>query len=224
MFVKTMRAIFYLLSFLLLVSCAVPQKEFPPGQTLEGVETILIMSFQNLYAVYGDGTNVDCAVCNRRHVIEKVPPGVTEFMTKQMINLLKNERAYRFVFPEQTDKSLFNLQADKNGVVKMTELVATSAGTNTVDAILTGHLFHFKERVGTAYSVESPASVAFSLFLIRVTDGRVLWRGIFEETQQSLLENILKIGSFFKRKARWVTAREMAAEGLENLISTFPKP
>jgi len=57
-----------------------------------------------------------------------------------------------------------------------------------------------------------------------VKDGQLVWRGIFEETQQALSENILKIGAFIKRKARWITARELAAEGLENLISTFPEP
>ena len=106
----------------------------------------------------------------------------------------------------------------------MAELVASTGGTKGVDAILLGYIFNFKERVGTSYSVESPASVSFSLFLVRVKDGQIVWRGIFEETQQALSENLLKIGVFIKRKARWVTAREMAVDGLENLLLSFPKP
>ena len=221
---KTMRVFLCILSALLLISCATSQKEFSSGKALEGVETILVIPFQNLYEVYGDMVHIDCTFCNRRHVVAEMPEGTAEFMTDHLKNLLMNDRAYRFVFPEQTDDSQIMLQADKNGVVRMNQLVATVGDTDTVDAILAGYLFHFKERVGTRYSVDSPASVSFSLFLTRVSDGRIVWRGVFEETQQALSENLLKLGVFIKRKARWVTARKLAAEGLENMMLTFPKP
>jgi len=212
------------MSVLVLVSCAAPQKEFPPGKALEGVETILVMPFQNLYAVYGDKIAVDCVACNRRHVIREVPEGTAEFMTEHLIKLLMIDKDFRFVFHDRTEEMPTYLQVDKNGAVRMAELVASTGGTNGVDAILLGYIFNFKERVGTSYSVESPASVSFSLFLVRVKDGQIVWRGIFEETQQALSENLLKIGAFIKRKARWITAREMAVDGLENLLLSFPKP
>ena len=213
-----------LLSLFVLVSCAAPHKEFSPDETLEGVETILMIPFQNLYAAYGGKIHVDCSFCNRRHVVADIPEGAAEFMTEHLKSLLMNDMRYRFVFPDQMDEMLPRLPADQHGVVRMSELVATFEDTHEADAILMGYLFHFKERVGTRYSVESPASVSFSLFLVRTADGRVAWLGVFEETQQSLSENILKLGTFIKRKARWITAREMAAEGLENLISTLPEP
>jgi hypothetical protein len=219
-----MRAVFSIMGLFVLVSCAAPQKEFSPDKTFEGVETILIMPFQNLHAIYGGKIHLDCTFCNRRHVVSNVPEGTAEFMTEYLKNLLMNDTSYRFVLPDQTEEMLPNLQADQNGVVRMADLVAAFGNANDVDAILVGYLFQFKERVGTSYSVESPASVSFSLFLVRAADGQIVWRGVFEETQQALSENILKIGAFIKRKARWITAREMAVEGLEYLISTFPKP
>ena len=219
-----MRAAFFIVGFFILVSCAVPQKTFLPDKTLEGVETILIMPFQNLYAAYGGKIHVDCSFCNQRHVVTNVPEAAADFMTETLKRLLLNDGAYRFIFSDQTEEMHPNLPADQNGVVRMTELVTTIGETDAVDAILVGYLFHFKERVGTSYSVESPASVSFSLFLVRGADRRIVWRGIYEETQQSLSENILRLGIFIKRKARWITAREMAADGLENLISTLPKP
>ena len=219
-----MRAFLCILSALLFISCTGSQKEFSSGTALEGVETILVMPFQNLYEVYGDKVHVDCTFCNRRHVVAEMPDGTAEFMTDHLKNLLMNDRAYRFVFPEPAEPLSITLPADKNGVIRLNQLVATVGDTGTVDAILAGYLFHFKERVGTRYSVESPASVSFSLFLTRVSDGRIVWRGVFEETQQALSENLLKIVAFFKRKARWVTARKLAADGLENMMLTFPKP
>ncbi|MBW2514085.1 MAG: hypothetical protein JRE21_05900 [Deltaproteobacteria bacterium] len=223
-FLKKMRTVYCMLGFIFLAACAAPQKATPPEETAAGVETILVMPFQNLYVVYGDKAHIDCGVFNRRHVIGKVPDGTAEFMTQSLINLLVNDKPYRFVFPHQTDARPTHLQADQNCVEGIAELIAASGTSTAVDAILMGYLFHFKERVGKSYSVSSPASVSFGLFLARVTDGRIVWRGIYEETQQPLSENILKIGAFIKRKARWVTARELAVEGLEKLISTFPEP
>ena len=92
------------------------------------------------------------------------------------------------------------------------------------DLVLAGYLYRFKQRVGTGYAVESPASVAFSIHLINISDGRILWSGYFDETQHSLSDNLLEIGSFFKRGAKWITSEEMAVSGLEELLKTFPKP
>jgi hypothetical protein len=218
------RAAFSILGFILLVSCAEPQEKISSSKDLESVETIMVMPFQALPDAEGSRFYIDCSFCNRRHTFEEVPQGASEFMTEHLKELLINVKAYRFVFPDQADGIPSNLRADKNGIVTMTDLLELSGNANGVDAVLLGYLFRFRERVGTRYSVESPASVSFSLFLVRTADGQVVWRGTFEETQQSLSENLLKIGSFIKRKARWVTAGEMAADALEDLMSTFTKP
>jgi len=217
-------AVICILGVLILASCVASHQTFQMDNASAGVETILVLPFQNLHAEYGDSVRIDCTFCNRRHVVGEVPQGALEFMTEHLKKLLMNDSSYRFVFPEPSGEISSDMPADENGVVRMTDLVRSNRETDSEDAILTGYLFRFKERVGKRYSVESPASVAFSLFLFRVSDGQILWRGIFEETQQSLSENFLKLGTFLKRKARWVTARELAADGLENLILTLPKP
>lgn len=90
------------------------------------------------------------------------------------------------------------------------------------DAVLTGHVFCFRERVGYPLSVEKPASVAFGIYLVRTSDGFILWRGIFDRTQQSLFENLLQASSFFKGGGKWVTAEELAEIGIDELLKTFP--
>jgi hypothetical protein len=54
-----------------------------------------------------------------------------------------------------------------------------------------------------------------------VNSGRVIWSGHFDETQQALNENLFQLGKFIKRKARWVTAQEIAVSALENLFELF---
>ena len=91
------------------------------------------------------------------------------------------------------------------------------------DAILYGKLYRFRERVGSEYAAKSPASVAFSLILVRVADGKVLWRYSFDETQQALTENLFNWRFYKSEGMRWVTAEELAAYGLKQAIEELEK-
>jgi len=88
--------------------------------------------------------------------------------------------------------------------------------------LLVGFLFRFEERVGSSIGVEKPASVGFDLHLLRMRDGKIVWEGKFDETQQPLSENLLRIGAFFRRKASWLTAEDLASVGMDEMLSRFP--
>jgi hypothetical protein len=91
-----------------------------------------------------------------------------------------------------------------------------------VEAVVIGAVYHFEQRQGSGLGVQSPASAAFDAHLIRVADKKVLWSGRFDETQHSLSENLLKIGSFVKGGAQWVTVERWAELGVESILRTFP--
>jgi len=57
-----------------------------------------------------------------------------------------------------------------------------------------------------------------------VSDGKRVWDGKFDETQQSLSENLLKIGSFVRRKASWLTAEELSSVGMDEMLIRLPSP
>jgi hypothetical protein len=90
------------------------------------------------------------------------------------------------------------------------------------DFILWGVIFHFQERIGTAYGVQKPASVSFDLHLLRVKDGSLVRRDQWTKTQRSLTENLLEAESFFKGKMRWLTAEELSFLGLQEILKDFP--
>ena len=90
------------------------------------------------------------------------------------------------------------------------------------EGIVVGYLYRFRERKGESFSVEQPASVAFEIHLIRVEDGVLVWRGAFDRTQGSLMEDLLQISFFFREKGRWVTAEELAAVGMKEVLKSFP--
>jgi hypothetical protein len=89
-------------------------------------------------------------------------------------------------------------------------------------AVVIGGVYRFEQRQGSALGAESPASAAFDAHLVRVADKKVLWSGRFDETQHSLSENALKIATFVKGGAQWVTVERWVELGAESMLRTFP--
>ena len=75
--------------------------------------------------------------------------------------------------------------------------------------ILAGTVWRFRERTGTARASTSPASVAFMVYLVKVSNGRMLWKAAFDKTQRSLSENIFDARAFLKHGVRWLSAEEL---------------
>jgi len=91
-----------------------------------------------------------------------------------------------------------------------------------VDFIIIGYLFRFEDRIGSRIGVEKPASVGFDVHLLRVRDGKRVWDGRFDETQQALSENLLKMGSFVRRGAAWLKAEELSSVGMDEMLKRLP--
>jgi hypothetical protein len=86
------------------------------------------------------------------------------------------------------------------------------------DGVITGRIHRFRERVGDEWGAKSPASVAFLLELVDVRRGDVIWSARFDETQRSLSENIFAIGDIRQRGVRWLSAEQLAQEGVKKAI------
>jgi hypothetical protein len=88
--------------------------------------------------------------------------------------------------------------------------------------IVAGTVWRYRERTGTARASASPASVAFVVYIINVTDGRRLWKGTHFETQKPLSQSIFEARTFFKRGVRWLTVDELARYGIDEIVEQFP--
>jgi hypothetical protein len=75
-------------------------------------------------------------------------------------------------------------------------------------------LNRFKDRVGGQYTADEPASVSFSYRLIAIPDGTVICRGAFDETQQSVMENLFSIRTGADNAFSWLTAQQLMEQGL----------
>jgi hypothetical protein len=86
------------------------------------------------------------------------------------------------------------------------------------DAVLYGKIETYKERVGGDYAAASPASVAFTLHLLDMKTGQVIWTAHFSKSQKSLSENVFDVVAFVQNSGRWVRAHEIAAEGVDQAV------
>ncbi len=97
--------------------------------------------------------------------------------------------------------------------------VASQQGCNTV---LETTLSRYHERVGGDYGVKQPAAVTFAYKLYEVGEGRVLCHGRFDEQQQSVMENLLTLPKAQSRGLVWLTAEELARDGIKEKFDQCP--
>lgn len=206
-----------------LIACAGPETQID-RQELSGVETILVLPFYHIEDNNAAPVIIDCKLCRQRHVFEAVATDDAQFMSTKLMALLRDEGTYQYVLHEQA--GLASADINYVGLARgdFSRILAPNAIGQKIDAVLMGFIYRFRERVGKSYGIESPASVAFSLVLVNADDGQVAWHSHYKETQEALFSNLLTLGKFIKRKARWVTARELATESLEDMLSTLKKP
>ena len=74
---------------------------------------------------------------------------------------------------------------------------------------------------GSRAGVTSPAHVKVEFYLISAKHGTVANRSVYEVEQTGLADNLLNMGDFFRRKGGWVTATELADEGIRKAIKDF---
>lgn len=89
------------------------------------------------------------------------------------------------------------------------------------DMIIVPQIITMQERVGSKAGAVTAAAVNEDFYLIDARDPVTLvMRSHFAEEQKSLASDITKIGLFFKRGG-WVTAQELAAEGMDKAVEEF---
>jgi hypothetical protein len=131
-----------------------------------------------------------------------------------MAEYLAPDKRIRFISPEQQDTLLTEYNQGRAAQ-------ALSLGKKLqVDAVLLSRVNRYRERSGQNYSIDDPASVSFEYRLMLVETGQTLCAGVFDETQQSLSEDLLSFRKAFKRGGKWITVRELAKEGVEKKFGT----
>jgi len=154
---------------------------------------------------------------------EPVPPDAAQTMTGTMFERLVAKKRFSLVSSGQARGGFLSvIGSDRPGRLGVVEVLQEVGKSFDADAVLVGYIYRWHERDGSDYGVNSPASVAFALHLMRTIDGAVIWRASFDKTQRSLAENILDLSTFLSGRGRWMTVRELALLGIKDLLAELP--
>ncbi len=88
-----------------------------------------------------------------------------------------------------------------------------------VDFLLVPQIINWHQREGSRAGVTEAAHVRAEFFLLDIRNGRIFRHSAFEEKQMGLIDDISRVGSFFKRGGGWVTAEELTQEGIDKALN-----
>lgn len=164
-----------------------------------------------------------CQICKRVYSRGEILPGSQNTLTRLLQQKMEAIGTFKVLPIEKMEEALSLW--DKKQFEEMLVQSSIKLGKElNMDFIVIGIAFRFEERIGSHIGAEKPASVAFDVHFLRVRDGTEVWRGRFDETQRPLSDNLFKIGSFFRRKASWLTAEELASVGMDEILKRLPGP
>ena len=198
-----------------------PQPEYPPN---EEIRTLLVSPFKNQSLLHGEGETYRCSLCGGMFTTGRVEKDAALFVTDNIVGALGARQTITLVSNDRVETLRRQLLIE-NDQEPSEPVILTEIGRKLgADAVLTGSVYRFIQRVGSDFAADSPASIGLDFDLIDVKTGRLLWHARLDETQEYLTNNFLKIFAFFRRGGKWVTAEKLAAAGIEKVLEGSPIP
>jgi len=145
-----------------------------------------------------------------------VAEGASDSLTAELQAKMALEAGWQIVPESDVADAMQRMPPTSNADLKQN---AIDLGHKVLaDAVLYGKIETYKERVGSDYAAASPASVAFTLHLVDIKSGQVIWSARFSKSQKALTENVFDVVAFVQNSGRWVRAHEIAAEGVDQAV------
>jgi len=216
--------LFLALVALCILGCAsgLPASAPARRETLH-IQSVLVLPFKEARTLYGTDRSVRCPVCGAIFETGPIEVGADTYVTQQLVAFLKGKTPYTLI-PSGPAEGIRSEIISQDPGMSERELLVEMGKRLQADAVMSGMIYRFRQRIGTSFSVDTPASVALGVHLIRVADSRLIWTGIFDETQHSLSENLLQLRTFVRRGGGWLTAQQLATFGLHEILATLPLP
>lgn len=212
-------AVLALAASLMAAGCASTPEPVPVTKRPCPTSILALAPFQAAKQVEtGDG--VICPITGEIHAGYVVSGRALTAMNAELPPVVESFFSCRVVPP---DALVTRLPVQPATVGRSIRQALADAGSQTgAEAVLAGSLFRYRERKGGNIGVEKAASVYFGMYLIDVRTAKVVWQGFFNETQASLSENVLNMGTFLKRGGKWLTVAELGRGGLYQVIQQMP--
>jgi hypothetical protein len=210
----------FLVGFILILLLVLPVSVQSAEKDGLVIKRLAVISFQPLLPEEGS-TMVVCPLCSGGYSSGKIEKGAEKAVQEGFIDKLRDFKEVQIIPPEKV-MAVYNRVAAEKLKQPLLAVLKKVGAELKADVIAVGYVYRYTERVGYDYSAERPASVAFEIRLLNVKDGSTIWRGVFDKTQKSLMENVFQASSFFKGGAKWLTASQLAKQGIDEIFKTFP--
>lgn len=192
---------------ILLVSCSSkPASVSEPPQLVDSISRIAVLPVRTLAE---EGSQLSVAGT------AELKSGALYSDTILREELAGNPKAV-LVYPADLDR----VTAGVTGGLAAT--IASLGSDLGCDAVLLTTIRRYKQRMGGEYAVDAPASASFQMRLVETATQRVIWVADFNETQESLLSNILSFGKAQSRGFKWITVEDLTAQGLRERLAECP--
>ncbi len=204
--------------FVVFIPCTLLAQEStkPVNKT---VTRLAVIPFQAVTSPDTSST-VRCPICSSVNSSGSIVKGAERILEEIFTDKLRNLKDVEIIPSARVAGVYQRISADFLKKPLM-QIILEVGNELHADVLAVGYVYRYRERVGYDYSAERPASVTFEIHLISAKDGSTLWRGIFDKTQKSLMEDVFQVSSFLKGGAKWLTARELTKLGIDEVFSTF---
>jgi len=147
--------------------------------------------------------------------------GADQIITRLVYDVLQIRFADQLVSMEESAAVYADIIRDQT--LDTPRKLAKKIGENLhADLVVVGTIWRFREKGTFNEMPDSPASVAFYVYLMEVAGGKRLWRNAFDGTQKTLSEDVLGGLKQIKMGLRWLSANELARYGVKSVFKTFP--
>ena len=144
-----------------------------------------------------------------------------QVLTRIASDMLKTRFAEKLI-PIEKAQSVFD-EISKNDTFDTPRKLAQALGDRLhAELVVVGSVWRYRDRGAIKEIPDSPASVAFEVYLVEVATGKRLWRGKFDGTQKTLSEDVIRGLKQIRMGARWLTADELEGYGVKEVFKKFP--
>ncbi len=180
-----------------------------------------VISFEALIPGEGLESAVVCPLCTSASVAGKIQEGAEKIVENIFVNKLGEFKEVR-VLPSERLQAVYKRVAAESLRKPLLDVLNKVGQETGADILAVGYIYRYTERVGYDYSVKQPASVAYEIYMVNPSDKSIIWRGIFDKTQKSLMEDLFQISSFFRGGGKWLTAEQLSKQGMDEIFKKFP--
>lgn len=152
---------------------------------------------------------------NQGHVPEKV----LAMLDRDLRQLLQRETDRSYVFLPQSQLPPDWHSGKSSGQPSALKRWLDYGKEHNAAWLLVPQVLDWHEREGSEAGVTRSAHARLEFFLLDIDRGLPLNRSVFEEKQVGLIDNLFTVGEFFRRRGQWVSASDLAMDGMKNAIT-----